>query len=252
MAITATHYRIYRSLREQGILPQGGALLELGEANWYNDADPALLKEDILQFVDGITTRCQLLSRLDDNPDLFDLAKVFYGALFQPGEMQAIDMHGTLFAQNLDLNFPVVLDRKFNVIINNGTAEHVFNIGQVFCTIHNYSLPGALMIHDGPLMGWLDHGFYCPQPTLYFDMAAANGYEIVCMFVTCLDSLDATQITSREQLHTLAQSGEVPENAMLFTVMRRGFYDRPFKVPMQGYYAGELSDQAKENWRTLR
>jgi hypothetical protein len=38
MAISATHYQLLRRL--QPMLPQGGSLLEIGEANWYGDIAP--------------------------------------------------------------------------------------------------------------------------------------------------------------------------------------------------------------------
>ncbi len=35
-------------------------------------------------------------------------------------------------------------------------------------------------------------------------------------------------------------------------MFRKPSTDREFRVPMQAYYAGTLSDQAAETWTTLR
>lgn len=39
------------------------------------------------------------------------------------------------------------------------------------------------MIHGMPFHGWIDHGFYCFQPTFYWDLAAANRYEPLKVYV---------------------------------------------------------------------
>jgi hypothetical protein len=73
----------------------------------------------------------------------------------------------------------VDLDRQFHVVINSGTAEHVFNACQFFKTVHERTFPGGLMIHAFPFVGWLDHGFYNFNPTLIADLAAANQYAFL-------------------------------------------------------------------------
>lgn len=133
----------------------------------------------------------------------------------------------------LDLNKPIDLGEQFDVVINNGTAEHVFNIAQVFKTIHDHCAIGGLMIHDAPLLGWLDHGFYCLQPTLFYDLATVNCYEIVKVAIHEIKSQTIINIERREQL---AAAG-VPDEAMLFIAFKKRF-DVPFSFPMQGRYSG--------------
>src|SRR5207253_2432277 len=94
----------------------------------------------------------------------FDLVKIFYEIYFDPTETQAIDFDGTSQAHRLDLNRPIVLNRRFEVVINHGTSEHIFNIAQVFETMHDLTVPGGLMIHESPFTGWIDHGFYNLHP----------------------------------------------------------------------------------------
>ena len=126
---------------EHGLLPRNGAMLEIGEANWY-DLDPLSMVDDIKKFVREADRRDALVKRLTDVVDrqeenyLFDIAKVFYQLFFAPSEMQAVDFEGTPTAHRLDLNCPIALARRFDVVINHGTAEHIFNIAPVFKTMH--------------------------------------------------------------------------------------------------------------------
>ena len=168
-------------------------------------------------------------------PDcLWTIADVIYDAVFQPSESVAIDMNGPGVLK-LDLNGPINLRRQFGVVLNNGTAEHVFDICNVFRTMHRHCEVGGLMIHEMPFAGWLDHGFYATQPTLFYDLAAANGYAVEYMAVEDIKYKDIFETRTRAGIHDLAKAGKLPENALLFVVLRRQNADG-FKVPRQGYY----------------
>ena len=177
MAITQIEYQLFRSLREQGALPLGGSMLELGEANWYGDVPLEQLGEDIYRFAPE-AQRKPLFEALDaQNREkgkwwLFAVADIFWKTFLQPKERVAIDFHGTESALRLDLNQTIDLSRTFDIVTNLGTAEHIFNVHQTFKTIHDHTAPKGLMIHGLPFSGWVDHGFYNFNPTFYWDLAA--------------------------------------------------------------------------------
>lgn len=77
-----------------------------------------------------------------------------------------------------DFNYLVKLPEHFRVATNFGTAEHIFDIGQMFRSMHNALLPGGVALYVLPTFGDINHGFYNVHPTLYFDLAQANGYAI--------------------------------------------------------------------------
>jgi hypothetical protein len=250
MAITATHYRLFKSLP----LPQGGSLLEIGEANWY----------DAQELFDG----CEG-TEFDQygNPNLHAIAKAFYAATFAPSRIVSIDQGGTSTAVRHDLNepltyhrdlvkhspdgVPLTSDEPFDVIINHGTAEHIFNIAQVFRTMHDACADGGLMVHDAPFTGWIDHGFYCLQPTLFYDLAAANCYEVVKVAIHAIEGQQIIPLECRDHVAQLATAGKLPNNSQLFVALRK-LCDKPFKIPTQGVYAGALSAAGKQAWERLR
>ena len=253
------------------MLSKGGTLLEIGEANWYGDCEP--------DFSIGGFTKCSEASipcTTCGNPsvvyrpadaydneylceghyrasvpsaNLFSIAKDLYADLFAPSEIVSIDMHGTPQALKFDLNQPLSLDRQFDVVMNHGTAEHIFNVGQVFKTMHDRCEINGLMIHDAPFTGWVDHGFYCFQPTLFYDLAMANCYEVAYVAAYEIKSGLTVRIDSRECVPEVAT--RLPPNCNLFVVFKK-IVDRPFYVPMQGYYAGQLSGAGRKAWEENR
>jgi SAM-dependent methyltransferase len=201
MAITAVEYSLFRSLRRQGLLPLGGDVLEIGEANWYGDVGVLDLQKDIQEFAPeerrgALEVRLGELIKRTPAP-LFDIAKVVWETFLHPASLTAIDFHGTADALRLDLNKPIDLQRQFDVVMNLGTVEHVFNVAQAMQTIHDHTRPGGLMIHGMPLSGWVEHGFYAFNSTFYFDVARANGYEVVLALYAELDTLKMLRLADR-------------------------------------------------------
>lgn len=257
MAITAIEYSFFRSLRRQGLMPIGGDVLEVGEANWYGDVGVSNLLADIPEFA-PTETRDELLLRLDllartEPPPLFDIAKVFWAVFLRPRSLTAIDLHGGPNALRLNLNEPVNLQgRQFDVVLNLGTLEHVFNIGQAMATLHELTRPGGVIVHGMPLTGWLDHGFYSFHPTFYWDLAAVNGYAVSVSAYAQLDPLKIIPLKDRDSVQRLARQDGLGVNSLLYFVLRKAPDERPFKVPMQGYYAGRLSEEGAASWQQER
>lgn len=94
----------------------------------------------------------------------------------------AIDVNEEFGSIVMDLNKSVVrdygFDRQFDLVVNNGTAEHIFDQRAVFENAHDLCKSGGIMLHVMPFHGYLNHGFYNFHPNLYLDLAAANGYQV--------------------------------------------------------------------------
>src|SRR3546814_16038676 len=65
------------------------------------------------------------------------------------------------------------------LIYNGGTLAHIFDTRAALKYLHDMLLPGGLVVHVGPLNGWVDHGFYQFSPTFFSDYYRANKYEKV-------------------------------------------------------------------------
>ena len=75
-----------------------------------------------------------------------------------------------------DLNYPHDLG-KFDLVIDPGTLEHCFHIGQALMNAANAVKAGGKIFHLSPV-SMINHGFYNLCPTLYFDFYTQNGWKV--------------------------------------------------------------------------
>ena len=256
MALTGVDYEVYAALRKASLIPPHPSVLELGESEWYGDLPPEKLTE-IIDSYSGARAP-ELRARLADilagksRYPSWDLAKVFYSAMLDYRSIKSIDFHGTPDALQINLNQPTGLTERFDMVIDGGTAEHVFNVFQLFKSCHDLTRPGGLIIHSLPFCGWLEHGFYSFNPTFYWDLAAANGYAMLMLVYSEIDPVRIVQLERRERIVEMARAGEIGRNALLYAVLRKGDGETEFRAPDQGYYTGGLSDEMSQAWRDLR
>lgn len=174
----------------------------------------------------------------------------------------------------LDLNSVTALPRKFDIITNFGTAEHVFNIANVISFIHNHLEVGGLALHVMPTRGGYNHGFYNFQSTWYRDLAVANRYEIVDFvfmpdFVAQHLDMDAAASAGRPYHadFVVATGDEQAESDKRFTraafarlslrqrepatnfdimdcifAALRKTVDAPFRIPQQAIYSSPIAE----------
>ncbi|HEY9704021.1 MAG TPA: hypothetical protein V6C58_16345, partial [Allocoleopsis sp.] len=162
MAITLAEYTVLSLLKQDNIFPEKPNIMEFGESNWYGDIPIEQLINDI-QNCEDENFKHNLLTELDlivKNPGewfLFDVTKIFYQLIFNYQEISAIDLHGTDKSHKFDLNYPLPIKQRFDISINIGTGEHIFNVYQFFKTLHDVTLPKGFIIHTMPFSGWPDH-----------------------------------------------------------------------------------------------
>ncbi|RMF43450.1 MAG: class I SAM-dependent methyltransferase [Planctomycetota bacterium] len=84
-----------------------------------------------------------------------------------------------------DLNQPVAeeLYERFDVIIDAGTLEHVFNIPCSLSNLARMLRPGGRVVHMNPANNYVNHGFYQISPTLYADYYRANRFDDLHVYV---------------------------------------------------------------------
>ena len=50
----------------------------------------------------------------------------------------------------------------------------------------------------------------------------------------------------------MAKNKEIGANSLIYVFFRKPDESRPFRVPMQGYYAGAIGEEAAQQWKELR
>ncbi|KJK22138.1 hypothetical protein UB46_23830 [Burkholderiaceae bacterium 16] len=102
----------------------------------------------------------------------------FY-SLFGLNDYKSTDQYDKRADFDFDLNLCTESPEKYDVIVDSGTNEHVFNASNVFVFTHNSLKPGGIALKILPTYGDNTHGFFNIHPTVYFDVARVNGYKIL-------------------------------------------------------------------------
>lgn len=118
-------------------------------------------------------------------PTLVDDPQLTFESVL-PGDAEFVSLdqkshHGT---ERLgDLNYPVLEASehgKYQLVIDPGTIEHVFNIGQALVTALQAMAVGGVAFHVNPL-GMPNHGYWNISPLAFHDFYTSNGCEILRM-----------------------------------------------------------------------
>jgi len=83
-----------------------------------------------------------------------------------------------------DLNRPLaeellVKAGRFDLIVDSGCLEHIFNVPQVLKNFHQLAADNGVVIHILPSNNLVDHGFYMFSPTLFQDYYNANRWRVL-------------------------------------------------------------------------
>lgn len=153
--------------------------------------------------------------RIAPNPTERRLAQDWYREI-GCGTYLSIDGNGR-GTMTWDLNRPLPdTIGTYDLVTDFGTGEHVFDQAQVWRTLHNLCTMGGFIVWDRPTQGYPSHGYYCTDPCLFDDLAAANHYRV-----------------------RLRETRKMPRG-----LLSRGIWQRvtaaPFVVPQQGRYQASL------------
>lgn len=172
------------NLREMGLLPSGGKLLDIGSSNLYQASE-----HDLNDFMTGFGV----------TPDPAFVARMSKGSAYGTGGVANESFVGELLeavgisylsfdiakgykTEIFDLNTMALrgaLVGSFDTVVNFGTTEHLMNQLNAMRVIHNAVRPGGHIVHELPSLGYIDHGYITYTPRFFFDLAGHNEYEVV-------------------------------------------------------------------------
>ena len=134
----------------------------------------------------------------------------------------------------VDLNekLPPDLVGRYAMVIDPGTIEHCFNIGQAIMNAAQALAVGGFIVHVNPL-SMFNHGFYNLNPTFYHDFYGDNGFQI--LFMQGLAPLQGAG--SFFDVAPFQRFDDVPVNSVMIVIARR-VAERELAWPVQGKYRG--------------
>lgn len=132
----------------------------------------------------------------------------------------------------VDLNHPLPADysQKYDLVLDTGTCEHCFNIGQAAINLASLVKKDGFLIQAVPL-NMYNHGFYNVNPTWFHDFYSANGFQIQYL-------QGVANIVWNPQVFDLPafdRIREVPPNSIIIAVVKREEIS-PFNLPTQHKY----------------
>lgn len=175
MAVTAKNLIRIMGLRDQGLLPSGGAILELGAQQLRCRGGEEAVRR-FFEYFGGTADSPKQISRLADGGYFGELLTL---CGFDYRSVDLINGYNTVL---LDLNIhtlPEELRGRFDLVTNFGTTEHLLNQLLAMRTVHDAAKTGGAIYHDLPMLGYLQHGYFLYTPVFFNDLAAANDYRVV-------------------------------------------------------------------------
>jgi len=141
-----------------------------------------------------------------------------------------------------DLNAPHIpsgCSERFDLILDGGTLEHVFDVATALKTLCQMTAVGGRILHISPMSNCADHGFYSFSPTLFADYYAANRYDVRRISLVRFDAnpvRDEWEYREYEPglLGTIGELG--PGVHFLMTCVRKTADSLVGQVPQQNYY----------------
>jgi hypothetical protein len=165
-------------------------------------------------------------------------------------EYSCVDASGEYGALALDLNFdecPSEHRGQYNLVTNHGTTEHLLNQFNAFKVIHDLAAPGALIMHALPFTSYVDHGYFNYQPNLFLDLARANGYSLLGIWLN-IDPKFTHFIPWERGLEKHIRLGT---SDSLLLVLFRKTANADFSAPFQAVYEHLVPEATLKRYRYI-
>lgn len=173
-----------------------------------------------------------------------------FEAICGGGEVHALDYSPYEGADIIcDLNsydLPAEYIGKFDLVIDGGTLEHVFNQNNAINNINRLVREGGYVYHMLPCSGWVDHGFYSYSPTFFEDVyTKENGFEIMNLQFYVRNKIGTETLESVSQDCRLFKDyAEINEyilrntdaNGIRIKCLAKKLKETDFGCPIQGMY----------------
>ncbi len=258
-------------LSDRKLLPRGGRMLDLGESCLL-DGEAEQFKQ-VVRLHGGGLPDAQLDPLLKDYAwrsrlrghdsiqtlflaeviELTDIEYVCFEVVSARKTTNALYPQVHLFDLNVHDLSP---DKQgtFDLIVNFGTTEHLMNQFNAYKVMHEAAKPGAYMFHQVPSTGYINHGYFCYNALMFKELAEANGYEIVDLWLNGPNHME--NVLDNARLFPGVTDYRLPGNdvegfrnlplpASNVNVLFRKGEERPFRVGLEvKTAAGDLDKNA--------
>ena len=223
----------------------------------------ASINSDFLLNLINNNTSLKILQKQNlgklSNKKNFSTKEYFHSIGFK--DYVSIDINGAYESLQFDLNKDIFktynFNKKYDLVINNGTGEHVFNQYALFLNFHNLTKINGIMLNILPFIDWINHGFYNFNPIFFADLAASNDYEILKIslanrdgaelkldgndFSILFEQIKPNRNDSKFNRMVEIAKEKIGKNILLVVVSKK-ISNKNFKTPLQGKYLSDISN----------
>ena len=165
-------------------------------------------------------------------------AKSFFSLLDVELDVYDVVSHrGGEIIRDLNHPFPKSDLAKYDFVVDVGTLEHCFNIGQAASNMAGLLKKGGVILHENPF-NWANHGFYNLNPTWYFDFYSQPGFRVMDVIMVTHDGKQVENVAKTARFTCVGIEANMFACATRTEVM-------PITWPVQSKYRGMIP-QAKE------
>jgi hypothetical protein len=225
-------------IREHRRKPFGGAALVLGRQQLF------ARHEQVLRIFaeEGVAPRWTALDASDTSTAGPISDRQFF-QLLGFASLEALDFadfEGAEITHDLNRPVPQELVGRYDLIVDAGTTEHVFDVRQALVNYASMLKTGGRIFHSSPANNQLNHGFYQLSPGLYFDFYASNRFHDLRGFVVAHDV--KTHFTRQVELYEYRPEEYHPEimtsekQLSVMFIAEKGPDSTTGETPIQGVY----------------
>jgi SAM-dependent methyltransferase len=209
MGIIRSHAAFYLDARARGV--DFHRTLTLGRQRLY--VRPQELSALAARY------RPELTGRLADL-QYGDHADTFLKQFLDVSELEMLD-HSAYEGASLthDLNVPIPDDwrEQYDVVIDSGTLEHVFNLPVAIASCMQLVKAGGTLFLSTPANNMCGHGFYQVSPELFFRLFKdANGFELTRL-VLVTHPFPGAELSGRQTWYEVRDPAALGARAPLMT-----------------------------------
>ena len=161
-------------------------------------------------------------------------------------DIDAFDFDRPAVQHDMNLQLPADYLGSCGLVIDGGTAEHIFDVRQVLTNTAQLLRVGGHVIHMASIE--LDHGFYSFSPCLFYDFYAANGFSDFSCYIMQFDYRnilheyrDTVPVFEYQYGMRMDDLLDAHRKPAVFFVARKDREQDGLVVPMQGIYARKAS-----------
>lgn len=219
------------SLVQQGILPKGGRVLELGSQDIF------LRNAREIEALNSLGAELFDAAPLESNGATFPAALLYRHWGFDYECVDVDGREGTIYVDFHDGSLPSGIAGNFDLVTNHGTTEHVLDVINAFAVIHAAAREAGIMWHAVPASGFGNHGFLNVTPKFWHALIEINGYEVISSELRYLDTdeLGAAAVHSSHHDYMVGASQALQDRSSLGIMLLRRRDDRIFFPPLDFY-----------------